>query len=193
MTDGSELQVIPNDTSPIASQSHRQTYTHKNRSYANSKLAQIYHMRSLSRRLQKYHSSVKVISVCPGWVSTNIGGFMTRVVLPKLGAFPVDGIGISSSLNAMFAIDVGDETTDFVPQTGLVLPTPWIPTFLETALHWLQIRDILISSLGVLVMLLGQNMMFQEKISVPSSTESYDVDKQESLYEWSEQAVSAFL
>jgi NAD(P)-dependent dehydrogenase (short-subunit alcohol dehydrogenase family) len=89
------------------------------RSYANSKLAQIYHARALNQKLSSPSSSSsstgptwppetktpRIVSFCPGWVATNIGGpddSMATKILATI-AFPVHGWGIASALHAILS------------------------------------------------------------------------------------------
>jgi len=74
--DGSDLLPGPHGESPIASRpggSHGLVLFRSQRSYANSKLAQIYHARAFKR----YHpdlTNIRLISICPAWVGTSIAG-----------------------------------------------------------------------------------------------------------------------
>ncbi len=73
------------------------------------------HGRSLSRKLKQDGSKVRVVSVCPGWVATNVTGRtgFSKMLLQTI-AYPNDGFGLASTLNAMFLPDGGaDETNDF--------------------------------------------------------------------------------
>eukprot|EP00566_Odontella_aurita_P009780 CAMPEP_0113544884 /NCGR_PEP_ID=MMETSP0015_2-20120614/10951_1 /TAXON_ID=2838 /ORGANISM="Odontella" /LENGTH=429 /DNA_ID=CAMNT_0000445183 /DNA_START=47 /DNA_END=1333 /DNA_ORIENTATION=+ /assembly_acc=CAM_ASM_000160 len=115
-------------SSPPASRGPRQGRwsRHVSRAYANSKMAQIWHARSLARdpRTQRSacgHSNsvvpkgeplVTAVCACPSWVSTGIAGDSGRDMLARL-AFPAcrGGAGITSVLNAMFRRDdeLGDD------------------------------------------------------------------------------------
>jgi len=192
MTEGSELQVQPNEKSPLASQSHSQTFTHKNRSYANSKLAQIYHMRALARRLETTKSPIKIVSVCPAWVSTEIVKNYGLQSILDIWGFPADGVGISSALNAMFLPFLGGEGADFVSQVSIPNDFPQRPELIVKFFEWLGIRDMM-ANIGAFLMLPVQRYIFQSQVVRKSSAESYHVEKQESLYEWSEKEVSPFL
>ena len=118
LSDGSDL-VASSDSAtispPRASDGDAKSFFHRERSYANSKLAQIMHGRSLSRKLKQDGSKVRVVSVCPGWVATNVAGSSGfRKMLLQTIAYPNDGFGLASTLNAMFLPDAGaDETKDF--------------------------------------------------------------------------------
>jgi NAD(P)-dependent dehydrogenase (short-subunit alcohol dehydrogenase family) len=97
---GSELMVADEDdskstqiynTGPIAYQGlvEKQSPKHVERSYGNTKLAQIWHARTLCSK------GVSAVCACPTWVGTGIGGEGSREMLERL-AFPVDGAGITS-------------------------------------------------------------------------------------------------
>ena len=195
MVDGSDLIAGENNTDidlPIASQSNKQSFTQKNRSYANSKLAQIYHARALARRLKKEKSSISVVSICPSWVKTNIGGAGMKY-LDYMGAFDVEEVGISSSLNGMFLSNIGGEGADFISQTEVNLDIfPQKPDWLVKFLKWLNIKDH-VSLLAGMIILYFQRFFFKEIAIADSSIESYDVDKQESLYKWSVREISPWL
>lgn len=183
---------------PVASQigDDVQTFRHKNRSYGNSKLAQIYHMRVLNRILQsndnKNKSKVRVVSVCPSWVATNIGGFITKNIMDKLGAFPADGAGLSSTMNAMFLEHVGtDETNDYVSQSLLYIGILF-PSYLRDFMDRFQIRDNIVHALAWLLVYIQRPIFHKEGI-VKSSQDSYNVEYQENLYEWSKEVLSPWL
>jgi len=100
--DGSEL-IPKRDMGPVAYQSDPRIMSarHISRSYANTKLAQIWHSRSIV--------GCESVCACPTWVATGIAGESNRSFLQKF-AFPVEGSGISSALNAIFrtSADLGD-------------------------------------------------------------------------------------
>jgi len=151
--DGSELMIhLPGDDDenenddhydghkqcdgPIAYQSDpkKQSPKHFDRSYANTKLAQLWHSRSLGSRIQKeqqksssssslsdasnnYCSSV---CACPTWAATNIAGddgSEGKDFLNKY-AFPISdcGPGITSSINAIFRTN--NELGDVISHNG---------------------------------------------------------------------------
>ena len=59
---------------PLAAKPSGQDLSHRDLAYANNKLAQILHTQELNRRLGQSDdaSRLRVVSVCPGWVATNI-------------------------------------------------------------------------------------------------------------------------
>ena len=127
--DGSEL-IPKRDMGPVAYQSDPRIMSarHISRSYANTKLAQIWHSRSIVGcesvcacvsvknikilRFVCIHESALMCGfyvLQPTWVATGIAGESNRSFLQKF-AFPVEGSGISSALNAIFrtSADLGD-------------------------------------------------------------------------------------
>lgn len=196
LVDGTDLMPQPHEdtSSPIASRADKdiQTYLHKNRSYANSKMAQIYHMRALSRRRLLQNTKIRIVSVCPGWVATHIGGQMTRR-LEYLGSFPADGIGIQSALNAMFLPGLGEEDKDFVTQ--FYANADYFPREGSDLARWVNkwvIRDVIINT-AAQILVLAQRFFFQPRVVMRSSLESYNVETQEKLYEWSEHVIQPWL
>lgn len=112
LVDGSELYPInddDNNKSPIASRTDGRTILHRQRSYANSKMAQILHARALARKLEERGSPVTIASVCPGFVFSNMTspGPLASFVGGRLLYAP-DGAGLSSTFNAMFKDGAGD-------------------------------------------------------------------------------------
>jgi hypothetical protein len=105
------------------------------RSYANSKLAQIYHARALYQKIyhqiQQQHEKQpvsndsihlvsewkripRIISFCPGWVGPNIGGpndSMATNILARI-AYPVQGWGIASALHSILSIKSDDNNVE---------------------------------------------------------------------------------
>ena len=86
-SDGSMLRNKP----PYASRGDVNDFFHREAAYGNNKLAQILHAKEVMRR--RKHSHVEMVSVCPGWVATEIlpknliGSFVKkRAFSPKAGA-----------------------------------------------------------------------------------------------------------
>ena len=185
--DGSEL--LPQ---PIAYQSEllKQGPKHKERSYANCKLAQIWH----SRRIKGCES----VCACPTWVGTGIGGEEARDFLERM-AFPVGGAGIASALNAMFrsSAELGDALNDgdcLVANSRILEYLPfknvWTSALVSKNLGW---RDAIVD-FGSFILLLGQRFTFEDFIIQRSSPESYENRKgMDSLYRWSLQEVWPWL
>lgn len=181
MVDGKELLPSNNGEDPIASQNKEGVAL--NRAYANSKLAQILHSRAVSRKV-----NIQMFSICPGWVHTSILKDDFGQVFLKTFGFPSDGIGLSSTFNAMFRDLPSD--VDWITNWKLTyfeyIPMPlWSST--------LYIRDVMIMINAVFILPLLQKFKFVEFGVAKSSPESYDVAMQDSLYDWSLDAVREWL
>jgi NAD(P)-dependent dehydrogenase (short-subunit alcohol dehydrogenase family) len=193
--DGSDLMAAGDNMPPTASApggNHGFFFFRSMRSYANAKLAQILHARALARRLPK---SVQTVSVCPAWVATQIGGQKngTAAFSAFQGlAFPANGFGLASVFKAMFRDDEHDENLDFFINTkimqALSAGIDWMPSFMYT---WLPLRDI--SAFIGSIAIIHFQRFFPLVGPIASSPQSYDLEIQESLYEWSKQAVSQWL
>uniref|UniRef100_A0A7S2HVX3 NAD(P)-binding protein n=1 Tax=Helicotheca tamesis TaxID=374047 RepID=A0A7S2HVX3_9STRA len=199
MVDGSDLVSSNTTEQPYASQNASYSFFHSERAYPNSKLAQILHMRSLSRKLKDDNSKVKVVSVCPGWVGTSIGGELNQIILESL-AFPYNGKGIASTLEAMFHPNAGvddnnnEKKNDYYINSGACTLMPMISTksqLLRKLLLNSGIQDLR-SWVGAVGMLYLQKF-FPGVHSVDSVPQSYDTSIQASLYDWSMEAVSDWL
>mmetsp|Transcript_20699 Transcript_20699/g.46173 ORF Transcript_20699/g.46173 Transcript_20699/m.46173 type:complete len:423 (-) Transcript_20699:63-1331(-) len=196
LSDGSDMAVMGNNP-PRASLGDAKSIVQRSRSYANSKLAQIMHARALSRRLSADQSKVRVVSVCPGWVGTNVaGGSGFNKILLQTIAYPNDGFGLASTLDAMFLPDAGrDEHTDFFVNSAVF-------DLLGTAIENMGLvgkkwpaqtgfRDMVCWVLAV-ALLWTQKFASGAQYST-SSPESYNNTVQEELYEWSKGVVSEWL
>lgn len=217
--DGSDLTVANTSSNsndiPVAARvgGSRGLYVFRTqRSYANSKLAQIYHARSLKRQGRIEHQEQqsnsnkngfvvepRIVNICPGWVATNIAGPKDSILVFLLAkvAFPKHGWGISSALHAILepsrnSGDDDDNGNDYyinsdVFRLGEYLfprPTPaWMYQF--------GLRDV-IGCVFSSFALLTQNLA-AHAVSVQSSPESYNGTTAQSLYEWSQKAISTYL
>lgn len=168
---------------------------HVERSYANTKLAQIWHSRSMSIR-----GGVPSVCACPTWAGTGIAGEDNREFLERF-AFPVAGAGISSALNAMFrsdeelgdALSTEEDGRSIVANSRIVeylpLKNVWMSEWV-TKLGW---RDGIVDFAG-LILLLGQRFTFEEFLIQRSSPESYNNKSgRDVLYEWSLKEVEPWL
>ena len=201
LSDGSDLVASSGDdttiSSPRASDGDAKSFFHRERSYANSKLAQIMHGRSLSRKIKQGGSKVRVVSVCPGWVATNVAGSsgFSKMFLQTI-AYPNDGFGLASTLNAMFLPDAGaDETKDFFVNSAVfdVLGVT-VENMGLAGRKWPArsgFRDALSWSFAI-VLLWTQRFASKAQTST-SSPESFNQSAQDELYEWSKNAVSQWL
>lgn len=187
--DGSDL----GGATPVASLpggSHGFFAYRSQRQYANSKLAQILHARSLKKR----HKQITAVSACPSWVGTEIGagrGTLAHSLFTKV-AFPVNGYGLSSILHALFDDDNSSNANnhDFYVNVdfGIPIVLDYLPSWTYSVL---PIWDVVTSAFAMA--LLSFQRFFPVKIARTSSRASYNEQLQEELYEWSKTAVSEWL
>jgi NAD(P)-dependent dehydrogenase (short-subunit alcohol dehydrogenase family) len=206
--DGSDLTVtlvdkegkaiMDHPVASLAGGSHGYELWRTTRQYANSKLAQILHMRALQRRT----NNVTVVSVCPSWVSSNIAASTGTPVhdFMKHWMFPVDGFGLSSILRATLAVNSNAgaaqdyrEEGDYYTNSALVPPFGrWIDHIPSWLSKHTPIRDVM-GSIGAVGLLFHFQKIFPAAMVVPSSKASYNEMLQEQLYQWSYQQVSKWL
>lgn len=183
---------IIDNNSPIASRNEEDKPLP--RAYANSKLSQILHSRSMSKRFK--NNTIKFVNVCPGWVRTNILNDGKGQVFLKTFGFPLDGVGLSSTFNGMFRPNVGivandTSSNDFIANWDMHfllinnLLSKWASTF------W--IRDAYIMAMAGTVLPVLQKTLFNPYLITDSSPESYNATVQEALYKWSKNAVEKWL
>ena len=178
-----------------------QSPKHIERSYANSKLAQIYHSRSINVHAPDCDS----VCACPTWAATGIGGEDARDFLSTM-AFPIEGSGegetveeirygpgITSAINAIFRTreELGDSLncgTSFVANSRILeffgCRNSW--------LRWPIWRDTLTDLIGF-CLLLGQKFTHEDFIIQTTSPESQDEEKRSQLYSWSQKEVQEWL
>jgi NAD(P)-dependent dehydrogenase (short-subunit alcohol dehydrogenase family) len=188
--DGSDL--IPDESgSPIASQpggSHGYYVFRSQRSYANSKLAQIYHARSLKASHPEL-AKARIVSFCPGWVATSIAGKdgYSSLLMEKFG-FPMEGWGIASALHALF--ENVDE--DFYINTQCFKGFEYVFANLPTWSYRTGLRDLASS------MFAGLGLVVQRVVPCAghpgvSSPESYNISIRDALHDWSHSAVAKWI
>jgi len=203
--DGSDLVVRSDDDddeddTPIAARpggSHGYILFRTQRSYSNSKLAQIYHARALKANDDRFQN-VRVVSFCPGWVATNIAGsnWIFSAVLQAL-AFPMEGWGVASALRAMFdsssSSSLSSNPSDdwYINSNSFRLSEFLVPRPTPSWMHTIPIRDVLIGAMAPVTLVL-QGFMAKAGLAV-SSPESYNTTKSNSLYRWSKSAVTKYL
>jgi len=197
--DGNDLISRP----PLASVPLNTTF-HKDRSYSNSKLAQIYHSRALNRQFSKNPtcdsspskasaSCIRVVNVCPSWVGTSISASSSaEFIMTHLG-YEADGFGVSSTLYAMFHPDASitlDYATNnrnfgaFVrPASRLLGSYPWLDRWNLRLVAWLAMSFLLLCI----------EKFIPDTGFVDSIEESYNETKQDALYAWSLDAIRPFL
>lgn len=196
LSDGSDIAIM-GDNPPRASLGDAKSFFHRERSYANSKLAQIMHARALARRLNAEQSRIRIVSVCPGWVGTNVaGGSGFGKLLLQTIAYPNDGFGLASALDAMFLPDSGSGLTKdfFVNSAVFDLLGTAIENMGLIGKKWpaeTGFRDMI--SWAFAVGLLWTQKFASGAQYSTSSPESYNATTQDDLYEWSKAAVSDWL
>ena len=93
----------------------------------------------------------------------------------------------------MFLSGIGVESMDCVAQANLGLDIfSQFPNIFREAMSQFGIHDAFVHSNDFMI-LIFQNTLFQPVVIRSSSIESYDVQMQESLFNWSEQEVSKWI
>lgn len=191
-SDGEMLRVSNlNDTSdpsmPFAARGDINDFNQRHVSYGNSKLAQVLHAGALKTRLEKEGSSVRVVSVCPSWVGTDIAPPGPFRMFVKTFAF-TPAQGIYSALMAMFRPEV--KSGDFVGNTQVV---PAIaPYFIKNvSVSGTNLRGFIVDAAAQVLMAL-QRFNFGWYV-VSTSPEAKDTKLQDSLFEWSEEVVAKYI
>jgi len=169
------------------------------RSYPNTKLAQIWHSRSINKALPDGFRCSSVC-VCPSWAATGIAGENGKKLLEQY-AFPVSdcGPGITSAINGMLRTDeeLGDALNDgksFVANSRvleyLIGRTLMASEFVSKTLGW---RDSLTDLLGIII-LFGQKYTHEGFIVQQTSPESFvDKERRDLFYLWSKEEVKRWL
>jgi NAD(P)-dependent dehydrogenase (short-subunit alcohol dehydrogenase family) len=162
------------------------------RAYSNSKLAQILHTRALRAVKGDW---LRAVSVCPGWVATQIGG--NHGSLSHLGlsllAFPLEnnGWGLASTLEAL--LDYSSErTTDYYINSDISDVTNTFPNFFWG--KWVSdigLRTI-ITDVFSMYLLVMQRLSIAARPSL-SSVESHDKELAMNLYNWSKREVKDYI
>ncbi|KAL3915474.1 MAG: hypothetical protein SGILL_005638 [Bacillariaceae sp.] len=187
-----------NSSNPVASRSGKDRIaTHVEDSYANSKLAQLWHARALSRK----SNGLQCVCACPSWAATGIAGdHPNGEVLTKFAYATQDcGPAITSTLNAMFRTEeelknciVGDATT-YVANSRVwtnLLP-PWKQLWVTSKVV-APFRSRIVAFCTT-VILLTQRWFHDDFILQETSPESCDMECQDAFYEWSLEAVKPWL
>jgi NAD(P)-dependent dehydrogenase (short-subunit alcohol dehydrogenase family) len=188
--DGSDLLVSENQKDPIAATPGATPvwFWRDQRAYANSKLAQILHMRSL----QRLYPTIRMASVCPGWVGTQIAGVsgsLTHAMLNML-AFDANDWGMASTLHAL--LNASDTHHDYYINSNFANIFHYlVPLLSRPSMYKYGLRDAISMPLAFLMMA-GQTFT-TGVYATRSSPESYNTTLQDSLYEWSKKAIAPFL
>jgi NAD(P)-dependent dehydrogenase (short-subunit alcohol dehydrogenase family) len=188
--DGSDL--VPDESgSPVASQpgGSRGWYVWRSqRSYANSKLAQIYHARSLKAKHPDL-AQARIVSFCPGWVGTSIAGKDTAGDwLMAQFAFPMEGWGIASALHGLFE----DTDEDYYINTQTFKSFEYLFANSPSWFYQTGLRD-LVSLCGAFFGLIVQRVVPYAGHPGESSPESYNATIRDALYDWSQNAVAKWI
>jgi hypothetical protein len=163
--------------------------------YASSKLSMLLHSRHLKRR----NPNIDIVSADPGWTATNLNGPTGSLLhdpMQWLG-FPVEGWGLVSLLSALFTDTTKDDDgvdLDYWSNSkaSLLFPATFntgiIPKWMD---KYLMMRDHVVCVWGFV---LGYTQRFvYGAFPSEASKESYNVTLQESLFIWSQVAVSEWL
>lgn len=202
---------------------HKQSPEHVGRSYANTKLAQIWHSRVLLRLYNEDKKKKKTqrrgsycISSCPTWASTDIAG-KEATLLQKL-AFPVmqsqnsfdaknmkitkdeseliplsPGPGITSVLNAMFKKEEDLGNGDLMVANSRILEKLPFEKMLNSEVMSKIEWRDVVTDFCALILLLGQRFTHEKFILQRTSPESYDIGSMEALFQWSDEEVAPWV
>jgi NAD(P)-dependent dehydrogenase (short-subunit alcohol dehydrogenase family) len=181
--DGTTLNPAlgPGGNTPDASIGDNKPFKHRAQAYGVSKLANVFHAVELQKRLAGYgYPNLTVVSVCPGWVQTNIlGNKDILAFLIHSNAFKIQE-GILSSMAAMFDKDL--KGGEFVSNQIMPLSTyPWFDAMLRK-LTEKGIRDPTLLILGGAV-LMFQSQSYGHHNHTPSP-ECRDAALTAAFYDW---------
>ena len=175
------------ESMPIAARSDiSNNYIHRELSYGNNKLAQVLHAIELQKRFSASKSNVRIVSVCTGFVDTNI---LPDNIIGKIAgslAFRVEE-GILSTMFGLFDKNLeggeflGNSINFWARQTAVL-------NFADT---W-KVKGPLCSVLAGWI-LLFQKMSYGKCNVEPSSPDSMNVELAKSFYDWSKAEVSPYL
>ena len=174
---------------PEAASSDINTFTFRNRAYANSKFAQVLHAKELQKRLhQQGNSSVRVHSVCPAWVNTGIlpnnagGAFVSRhAFTPKAASVITIGAALRNDFKG------GEFVAIF---RNWFTTQPWSHAMFTKLTLW-GVRDAACNALSMFI-LASQGKSYGIHVQ-PSSPEADDAELARSLFDWSDSAVTKFV
>mmetsp|Transcript_7624 Transcript_7624/g.10853 ORF Transcript_7624/g.10853 Transcript_7624/m.10853 type:complete len:385 (+) Transcript_7624:135-1289(+) len=187
-SDGTDLDAVGGLPPKASLPGGTTTLFRDQRSYSNSKLAQILHSRALVRRPEN-QGKVRAVNICPAWVGTQIGGKEGGIVHFLLGsaAYPVDGWGLASTFSGMFGASQGDFWLN-----SYQFKDP-LPGFLSGSKLFAStgMRDFYMLVMSRVA--LYTQKFSAEAIPAQSSPESYNITLQDSLYQWSRKSVDKWL
>ena len=174
---------------PEAARSDVNTFTFRNRAYANSKFAQVLHAKELQKRLKEQgKNTVRVHSVCPAWVSTGIlpdnagGAFVSRhAFTPKAASVITIGAALRNDFQGGEFVAIFQNW--FTTQT-------WSHAMFSRLTQW-GIRDAASNALSMFI-LASQGKSYGVHVQ-PSSPEADDAELARALFDWSNDAVTKFV
>jgi NAD(P)-dependent dehydrogenase (short-subunit alcohol dehydrogenase family) len=186
--DGSDL--LPQSRAPpLAAQALQGNLRQRKLAYANSKLAQVLHSRELQRRLRRTDTTIRAVSVCPGWVATEI---LPKGPLGKIirALSYTESAGTLAILYAVTAPDLGN--ADYICN-GFLLPVPaFLAAPLLDVLGSLGLRDVF-GDMFVLGNLFVQRLVYGRQLDCSTSSEASDPTLMEGLFDWSASFVHMYV
>lgn len=180
--DGTTLNPAlgPGGNTPNAAIGDDKGFQHRAQAYGVSKLANVLHAVELQKRLPGFgYPNLKIVSVCPGWVQTNILQKDVVGYLVHSNAFKIQE-GILSSMGAIFDKDL--QGGEFVSNQILPLSTY---SWFDSMLQWLTqkgIRDPVMLGLATAV-LIFQSQSYGYHIHKPSP-EAADPALNKAFFDW---------
>ena len=180
--DGSTLDPAqgPGGNTPDGAIGDNKGFKHRAQAYGVSKLANVLHAKELQKRLKSYgYPHLKIVSVCPGWVQTNIMqndivGYIVRTNSYKIQE------GILAPMSAIFDKDL--QGGEFVSNQILPLSTySWFESFM-LQITKMGIRDPVVMFLGAMV-LCFQSQSYGYHVHRPSAV-AEDAKLNAAFYDW---------
>lgn len=175
-----------NGEMPEAARSDIHTATHRGRSYANNKLAQVLHAKELQRRIFSKHPGMglRAFSSCPAWASTSIlpnnagGNWVSRNAFRPKAAI----LGVLGAILDTKKFNGGEFVAVF---KNRIMHQWWAKPLMKLATQ-LGVRDPLTNMLAMFI-LADQNRHYGY-FSENSSSEGDDENLAKNLYDWSTRA-----
>ena len=175
-----------NGEMPEAARSDITTATHRGRSYANNKLAQVLHAKELQRRILSKHAGMglRAFSSCPAWASTSIlpnnagGNWVSRNAFRPKAAI----LGVLGAILDTKKFNGGEFVAVF---KNRIMHQWWAKPLMKLATQ-LGVRDPLTNMLAMFI-LADQNRHYGY-FSENSSAEGDDENLAKNFYDWSTRA-----
>lgn len=192
--DGSGLLPVPSSSpssppsAPWAAQALAGDARQRKLAYANSKLAQVLHARELDKRLRQAGKKVRALSVCPGWVATDI--------LPKgpigKGIHALSYTETAGTLAILHAVTTPELESDYFCN-GFVFELPEsLSKPLFSALGSFGLRDAF-GDMLVLGNLWVQRVVYGRQLNCNTSPEAFNQTITKGLFDWSASFVHKYL